>query len=179
MPSLIECQVWEEMPRPLNAKVHGTRWVHSVKGDLGHLKHMARFVVKGCQQTAGADYDETFAPTVTRESLRCLIFIACHLRMSIRQLDVKTAFLNGNEDRCIYIELPDIIYPATYRKLMVGQLKRSLYRLHQAPMIWADALAGALLTINFQRSEMDNCVYYRYGPTKNLDVLRIYVDNIL
>ena len=54
---------------------------------------------KGFQQVPGRDYDEVFAPTAQHVMLRVLLaFASVHDLddLEVDQLDVKTAFLNGD-----------------------------------------------------------------------------------
>ena len=56
----------------------------------------ARLVAKGYTKKKGIDYDETFSPVAMLKSIRILLSIAAHFDYEIWQMDVKTAFLNGN-----------------------------------------------------------------------------------
>ena len=51
----------------------------------------------------GVDYDETFAPVAHIESIRILLALACHLKLKLYQMDVKTAFLNGLLKEDVYV----------------------------------------------------------------------------
>ena len=58
--------------------------------------YKARLVTKGFRQIQGVDYDETFSPVAMLKSVRVLLAIAAYFDYEIWQMDVKTAFLNGN-----------------------------------------------------------------------------------
>ena len=75
-----------------------SRLVFEVKRDgQGNLdKHKARLVAKGFKQVPGRDYDEVFAPTAQHVTLRVLLAFASAHDLEVDQLDVKTAFLNGD-----------------------------------------------------------------------------------
>ena len=60
------------------------------------VTYKARLVAKGCRQCQGADYDETFSPVAMVKFIRILLAIAAYFDYEIWQMDVKTAFLNGN-----------------------------------------------------------------------------------
>ena len=62
-------------------------------GSSEHYK--ARLVVKGYLQLAGIDYEESFTPVIRYNSLRLIIALAINLGLVLEQLDIKTAFLNG------------------------------------------------------------------------------------
>nr|GEU72088.1 retrotransposon protein, putative, Ty1-copia subclass [Tanacetum cinerariifolium] len=57
--------------------------------------YKARLVAKGCTQTYGVDCKETFSPVANIRAIRILIAIAEYYDYEIWQMDVKTAFLNG------------------------------------------------------------------------------------
>ena len=56
----------------------------------------ARFVAKGYSQVYGLDYVDTFSPVVKHYSLRTVLAIAAAKDLEMIQLDIKTAFLNGD-----------------------------------------------------------------------------------
>ncbi|GKF08873.1 retrovirus-related pol polyprotein from transposon TNT 1-94 [Tanacetum coccineum] len=62
-------------------------------GDV--LKNKARLVAKGYRQEAGINFEESFAPVARLEAIRLFIAHAASMNMIIFQMDVKTAFLNG------------------------------------------------------------------------------------
>ena len=67
----------------------------------------ARLVAKGFTQKEGIDYEETFSPVAMLKSIRILLSIAACLDYEIWQMDVKTAFLNGNLEEDIYMQQPE------------------------------------------------------------------------
>jgi hypothetical protein len=69
-------------------------------------KHKAHVVAKGFTQTEGINYDETFAPVVKFTTIQLLLTISAHLDLEIHQVDIKTAFLNGELTEEIYLKPP-------------------------------------------------------------------------
>ena len=69
-------------------------------------KSEARLVAKGFTQTYGIDYKETFAPIAKMNSIRILISLAANQDWPLHQLDVKNAFLHGDLEEEVYMELP-------------------------------------------------------------------------
>jgi hypothetical protein len=63
-------------------------------------------VARGFSQRETVEYEETFAPVVRYASIRVVISIASVMRWRIRQMDVKTTFLNGIIEEEVYIEQP-------------------------------------------------------------------------
>ena len=56
----------------------------------------ARLVAKGCSQRYGIDYEDVFSPTVNKDTLRLMLQVAVNNQYVIHQIDVKSAYLNGN-----------------------------------------------------------------------------------
>ena len=96
------------MPRPQNRKVIDTRWVFRNKLDEEGTvtRNKARLVAKGFSQAEGIDYDETFAPVARLEAIRMFLAFAAHSNFKVYQMDVKSAFLNGELDEEVYVEQP-------------------------------------------------------------------------
>ena len=95
-------------------------------------KYKARLVVKGFRQKEGLDYFDTYSPVTRITSIRLLIALAAVYDLQIHQIDVKTAFLNGELEEKIYMEQPKrFIVPGQENK--VCRLVKSLYGLKQAP----------------------------------------------
>nr|GFA76978.1 ribonuclease H-like domain-containing protein [Tanacetum cinerariifolium] len=63
---------------------------------FGILKNKARLVACGYRQEEGIDFEESFAPVARLEAIRIFLAYAAHKNMVVYQMDVKTAFLNGN-----------------------------------------------------------------------------------
>nr|GFB60463.1 retrovirus-related Pol polyprotein from transposon TNT 1-94 [Tanacetum cinerariifolium] len=91
-------EVWELVPRPDKVMVITLKWIYKVKLDEmgGILKNKARLVARGYRQEEGIEFEESFAPVARLEAIRIFLAYAAHKNMVIYQMDVKTAFLNGN-----------------------------------------------------------------------------------
>ena len=69
-------------------------------------RYKARLVVKGYSQRKGIDFKKTFSPMSTNDSFRVILVIVAHFDLELHQMDVKTAFLNGDLDEDMYMEQP-------------------------------------------------------------------------
>ena len=137
-----EYHTWDLVELPQGKKVLGARWVFTVKrgADGTILRRKARLVAKGFLQREGWDFFETSAPTSSKATLRGLCSMAAERDMEIWQLDIKTAFLNGELEEEIYIHQP----PGFEEGERVCRLLKALYGLRQAPRQWAAKLKEEL-----------------------------------
>jgi transposase InsO family protein len=103
-----ECDTYEVVRRPEGAKVIPLIWVYALKtdeyGDV--IRFKARLVAQGCKQVEGVDCDQTFAPVSTHACRRVLLNIAATENLEIHQVDIKTAFLNGELEEEVYVTQP-------------------------------------------------------------------------
>ena len=93
---------------PPGSKPIGCKWIfkRKLKPDGSIDKYKVRLVAKGYRQK-GLDYFDTYSPVTRITSIRMLIAIAVLHNLDIHQMDVKTAFLNGELSEEIYMEQPE------------------------------------------------------------------------
>src|SRR5664279_33004 len=105
MESMYENQVWTLVDLPNDRKAVENKWIFKKKTDAdGNVTvYKARLVAKGFRQIEGVDYDETFSPVAMLKSVRIVLAIAAFFDYEIWQMDVKTAFLNGNIEDELYM----------------------------------------------------------------------------
>ena len=108
MASHHKSDTWEIVTRTADMNVLSGKWVFRVKrGPNGRIQRFkARWVVRGFEQQQGIDYNETFASVVRQKTYRVLFALAAIHDWEIEQMDVKTAFLYGDIDEEVYVELP-------------------------------------------------------------------------
>nr|GEZ69682.1 Gag-Pol polyprotein [Tanacetum cinerariifolium] len=127
-------EVWELVPRPYKVMVITLKWIYKVKLDElgGILKNKARLVARGYRQEEGINFEESFALVARLEAIRIFLAYAAHKNMVVYQMDVKTAFLNGNLREEVYVSQPDGFVDPDNPNHMY-KLKKALYGLKQAP----------------------------------------------
>ncbi|GJS90117.1 retrotransposon protein, putative, ty1-copia subclass, partial [Tanacetum coccineum] len=96
------------------------------------------------RQEEEIDFEESFAPVARLEAIRIFLEFAAHMNMVVYQMDVKTAFLNGNLREEVYVSQPDHFVDSDNPN-HVYKLKKALYGLKQAPrtccsitLLWHD-----------------------------------------
>ena len=92
-------------------------------------------MAKGYTQREGIDYEETLFPVAMFKSIRILLSIAANLDYEIWQMDVKTAFLNGNLEENIYMVQPKG-FVAKGQEQKACKLLKSIYGLKQASSLY-------------------------------------------
>nr|GFA24008.1 retrovirus-related Pol polyprotein from transposon TNT 1-94 [Tanacetum cinerariifolium] len=155
-------------------------WIEAMQEELNELKRLenkARLVARGYRQEEGIKFDESFALVARLEAIRIFLAYAAHKNMVVYQMDVKTAFLNGNLREDIYVsqsngfvdqENPNHVY----------KLKKALYGLKHAPRAWYDMLSLFMVSQDFSKGLVDPTLFIRRNDN-DLLLVQIYVDDII
>ncbi|GJW14531.1 retrovirus-related pol polyprotein from transposon TNT 1-94 [Tanacetum coccineum] len=140
-------EVWELVSCPDKVLLIKLKWIYKVKTDEfgGVLKNKARLVAQGFRQEEGIDFEESFAPVARIEAIRIFVANAAHKNMTIYQMDIKTAFLNGELKEEVYISQPEGFVDQD-NPSHVYKLKKALYGVIQAPRAWYNMLSSFLLS---------------------------------
>lgn len=138
MGTLMKNKTWVLGDLPEGQKTFGCKWVYMLKSGIPGVeqpRQKARLVAKGYTQREGIDYQEIFSPVVKHVSIRLMLSMTVNQDMELEQLDVKTTFLHGSIDEEIYMDQPEG-YVVKGQDDKVCHLKKSMYRLKQAPRQW-------------------------------------------
>ena len=117
---------------------------------------VAKLVAKGFTQKEGIDYKDTFSPVSKKDSLRIIMALVAHFDLELHQMDVKTAFLNGNLDEDIYMEQPEG-FAKKGNEDLVCKLKKSIYGLKQASRQWYIKFNNTITSFGFKENIVDQC----------------------
>jgi hypothetical protein len=134
-------------------------------------------VAKGYTQREGIDYNETFSPVSCKDSFRIIMALVAHYDLELHQMDVKTAFLNGDLDEIVYVAQPKGFVMESKEKLGYC-LKKSIYGLKQASRQWYLKFDKTIKEFGFKENVEDNCVYAKFKNGKYIFLI-LYVDDIL
>ena len=107
--SLIKNKTWIFVDKAEFRKVIGCKWVFKKKIESAqseNVRFKAMLVAKGFNQEEEIDFNEVFSAVVKHNSIRILLAIAARKDWKLEQLDVKTAFLNGDLEEIIYMSQP-------------------------------------------------------------------------
>ncbi|PHU15965.1 Zinc finger CCCH domain-containing protein 14 [Capsicum chinense] len=124
--SILSNHTWELVDLPPGNKPLGSKWIfkRKMKANGTIDKYKARLVVKGFKQKEGLDYFDTYSPVTRITSIRMLIALAAVYNLQIQQMNVKTAFLNGDLEEEIYMEQPEgFVVPGKENKITIDYVK--------------------------------------------------------
>lgn len=201
-------ETWKIVNKTEGKHVIDTRMVLTEKyksnGELERKK--ARLVARGFAQRPGLDYADTYSPVAKLSSIRFLIGMAVEENLILNQMDVSTAFLNGDIEEEIYIKKPenlekfllDIIMDESKnedkniffnaKKMLedirkskteqICKLQKSIYGLKQASRRWFSKLDDKLKEWGFKPSHADPCIYSIHTEKEKL-VIGVYVDDFI
>src|SRR3954468_20512582 len=174
-------KVWSlvERPDPKKHNIIGTKWIFRNKQDEDGIvvRNKARLVAQGYTQIEGIDFGETYAPVARLESIRVMLAFANHNNILLYQMDVKSAFLNGEIEEEVYVMQPPGFEDKDNPE-MVYKLHKALYGLKQAPRAWYETLKDLLLKKGFKPGTTDPNIFTR-SYNNDLFVCQIYVDDIM
>ncbi|GKC44863.1 retrovirus-related pol polyprotein from transposon TNT 1-94 [Tanacetum coccineum] len=123
------------------------------------------------------DFKESFAPVARIEAIRIFFANAATKNMTIYQMDVKMAFLNGELRKVVYVSQPEGFVDPD-KPNHVYRLKKALYGLKQAPRAWYDMLSSFLLSQEFSKGAVDPTLFTRKAG-RDILLVQIYVDDII
>ncbi|OAO97959.1 hypothetical protein AXX17_AT4G08610 [Arabidopsis thaliana] len=157
------------------------KWLEAAKSEMESMSqnkiYKARLVAKGYKQIHGIDYDKTYFPVAMLKSIRILLATAAHYDYEIWQMDVKTAFLNGNLEEDVYMTQPEG-FTVLEAARKVCKLHCSIYGLKRASRSWNARFNEAIKEFDFIRNEEEPCVYKKTSGSA-VAFLVLYVDDIL
>ena len=104
--SIMQNHNWEFVNLLPGSKPIGCKWIfkRKLKVDGTIDKYKARLVAKGHRQIEWLDFFDTYSPVTRITSIRLVGNIVAVYNLEIHQMDVSTAFLNGDLDEEICIE---------------------------------------------------------------------------
>jgi hypothetical protein len=134
MDSIMMNGTWEIVDRPYGCKPIGSKWVfkRKLRPDGTIERYKVRLVEKGYTQKEGEDFFDTYSPAAILTTIRVLLSLAVSHSLIVHQMDVKTAFFNGELEEEIYMDQPNGFVVKGHEG-KVCRLLKSLYGLKQAP----------------------------------------------
>nr|GEU67588.1 putative ribonuclease H-like domain-containing protein [Tanacetum cinerariifolium] len=184
---LFSCFLSQEEPKKISDVLQDPSWVEAmIKWVLKNkkdkrgvvIRNKARLVAQGHTQKEGINYDEVFVPVARIEaSYQTFLAYASFMRITVYQMDVKSAFLYGTIDEEVYVIQPPVFYDPEFPARMY-KVEKAMYGLHQAPRAWYGTLSKYLLTNGFQRGTIDQTLFI-IRHRGDFILVQVYVDDII
>jgi hypothetical protein len=196
-----EKQVWTITKRSTmdkGRKIIGNRWVYVLKDDG---RYRARTVAKGFTQIPGKDFQENHSPVVNDTTFHTILVLKIMLKLEAGQFDIETAFLYGELEEKLWMDLPEGYVEYIQEKIANGkeneipiqegiipkqickqeyclELKKAIYGLVQAARQWWKKFKKVIEGMDYKQSAADPCLFVKHGKNgeKNSFII-IYVDD--
>ena len=163
----MENQTWSLVKLPKGHNVVGYKWVFRVKydgdGEVNCFK--GRLVAQGFSQSHGVDYEEIYSLVAQLSSIRSLLAFAAEKKLQVYQMDLVSAFLNGDLTEEIYMK-----QPPGYVQFICG--------LKQSPRCWNEKYCDHLKSAGFKESGADPCVFIQ-SEQSNMKLIAVYVNDLI
>jgi hypothetical protein len=121
-------------------------------------------VACGYSQVPGIDFSESFAPVLNDVSFRIMLIAKLVWNMTCTVVDIETAFLHGDLDEEIYMEVPKGLEIENNKELM---LRKTIYGLVQSARKFYEKLINVLKVIGFYGSKSDPCLWTMWDNHQN------------
>ncbi|KAK1668631.1 hypothetical protein QYE76_056790 [Lolium multiflorum] len=177
--ALTENKTWHLVPPISTCNLIDCKWVYHVKKNADGTvdKYKACLVAKGFKQRYDINYEDTFSPVVKATTIRLVLTVVISRGWSLRQLDVKNAFLHGVLEEEIYMKQPPG-FEDPHAAHFICKLDKALYGLKQAPRAWFARLSTKLHDLGFMTSK-ENTSLFLYNKAGVTIYVLIYVDDII
>ncbi|RDX71634.1 Copia protein, partial [Mucuna pruriens] len=103
-----------ETPTSIQEALKDENWVQAMKDEMEALEKNSTWEIvdrpKDKRVTCGINYEETFFPIAKMKTVRVIISLTTHFGWNLQQFDVKNAFLHGDLEEEVYMEIPPRSY---------------------------------------------------------------------
>ncbi|RVW63341.1 Retrovirus-related Pol polyprotein from transposon RE1 [Vitis vinifera] len=122
---------------------------------LMHLRRMGRGLSQICR--LGRGRGETFAPVAKLNTIRILLSLAVNQDWCLQQLDIKNAFLNGDLEEEVYMEIPPG-FEEVWQRIRFTK---------------------AVLKLGYKQGQADHTLFVKKSHAGKMAILIVYVDDII
>ena len=161
---------------PENRRLIGSKWVFKVKRDG---RYRSRLVILGYTQIPGTHFTDSFSPVVSNSVLRIMLIVWMTYGLKVDQIDVETAFLEGDlkPSEYIYMKCP---YGLKLQPDECLEIRKGMYGLVQSMRIFLGNMSNHLCSeeMGFTKCEADQCLFYKTGK-KGPVMIILYVDDLI
>jgi hypothetical protein len=157
---------------PQDRRTIKCKWIFKIKRN-GVFR--ARLVACGYSQIPGVDFNKSFAPVVNDVNFRIILTAKLLWDLQASIVDVETAFLHGNLQEEIYMNVPKSISQDDNNCLL---LKKTIYGVVQSEREFYNKLLSTLKSMGFTENKSEPCSLTRRINGKVI-IIGIYVDDCL
>lgn len=183
--NLEDHHTWEYNRLPHGRKAVWFKWVFKVKYHLDGTVawYKAKLVVQGFSQIYRIDFNETFSPTVRRESLQIFLAISCLLGLIVEEVNIVGAYLESlltNNDLLIFMKLPPGMESfRSIRAGLVAQLLQNIYDLRQSGKLWNQKVVAFFISLSFKALNTDPSILIWQDEEEGMIMVSVYVNDFL
>jgi len=184
---------WDNIPSEHRKDIMNTFMFvkHKYKPNGAYERTKARWVTDGANQSPNL-YDLISSSMVTLTTVFIMFSLASLFKANCKSYDIKGAFLNCkiHDNKNIYVvirkEVADVwitMDPSAVPFLnnkgeLYLQLDKYLYGLKQAPLMFQLMLHDFLLSLEYQQTENDDCLFIKRDET-GFSIICTHVDDLL
>ncbi|KAF0708767.1 hypothetical protein AaE_013097 [Aphanomyces astaci] len=174
---LTKLKCWTIGTPPNDRKIIGGRWTYARKTDAegNVIRWKARWVLKGFNQIAGVDYNESSSNVIKMTSVRAICAVATARNLVLEQADAVNAYIQAKLERPIWAVEPEGHITSPGKAALV---QMALYGLNQSGHEWELHCKKQIATLGWNQSPYDPCVFTR-GHGADMEMLGTYVDDFI
>nr|GEZ18316.1 retrovirus-related Pol polyprotein from transposon TNT 1-94 [Tanacetum cinerariifolium] len=150
----------QDAPSTSNSQTTPETQSHIIPNNVEEYNHDLHVAHMNNDPFFGISFEESFALVARLEAIRIFLVFSAHMNMTVYQMDVKTAFQNGNIREEVFVSQPDGFVDLDNPN-HVYKLKKALYGLKQPPRAWYDMLSSFLISQDFSKGSVDPTLFIR------------------
>ncbi|CAJ2657582.1 unnamed protein product [Trifolium pratense] len=169
-----------EIPKNVQVALEVPKWREAVLEEMKALeknKTWSVMTLPDGKKTVGCKWVFTVKYNSDGSIERILLFVAANLDWPLHQLDVKNAFLNGDLEEEVYMDIP----PGFEDRFgsNVCKLNKSLYGLKRSPRAWFEKFTQSMKKQGYVQGQADHTLFTKFSQDGKVAVLIVYVDDIV
>ncbi|RVW95612.1 Retrovirus-related Pol polyprotein from transposon TNT 1-94 [Vitis vinifera] len=174
-----------QVPNTIQEALKISEWKKAVQDEIDALEKNGTWTITdlpvgkrpvGCKWIFTIKYKAD--GSVERFKASILLSLAVNQDWCLQQLDIKNAFLNGDLEEEVYMEIPPG-FEESMAKNQVCKLQKSLYGLKQSPRAWFDRFTKAVLKLGYKQGQADHTLFVKKSHAGKMAILIVYVDDII
>ncbi|RVX18786.1 Retrovirus-related Pol polyprotein from transposon TNT 1-94 [Vitis vinifera] len=167
-----------QVPNTIQEAFKISEWKKAVQDEIDALEKNGTWTITDLPLGRGSWGARDFCSCCKTEHYQDSSLIGCQSRLVLQQLDIKNAFLNGDLEEEVYMEIPPG-FRRSMAKNQVCKLQKSLYGLKQSPQAWFDRFTKTVLKLGYKQGQADHTLFVKKSHAGKMVILIVYVDDII